>query len=156
MNCAPPKSFILLPFTSQVHVHVSEVIFFYDYKLKGGDTQKEWAVRSEHRGWERAFLDHCNISGVYIFLALCRWSLLLLRGCPSPKRLPFSGQWEGVSLLVNMAEDEEHKGVQAHLVWYLKESAAHILKAEVAPVGIAAGIHELPSTPATKIESTNT
>lgn len=75
---------------------------------------------------------------------------------PFSEEAAFLWQWEGVSLLANMAEDEEHKGVQAHLVWYLKESAAHILKAEVAPVGIAAGIHELPSTPATKIESTNT
>lgn len=36
------------------------------------------------------------------------------------------------------------------------ESAAHILKTEVIPVGVAAGVHVVPSAQVTKIENTNT
>lgn len=38
----------------------------------------------------------------------------------------------------------------------MKESAAHILKAEVAPVRVAAGMRVLTSAQAAKIESSNT
>lgn len=38
----------------------------------------------------------------------------------------------------------------------MTESAVRILKAEVAPVGVAAGMHVLTSAPAAKIDQTNT
>lgn len=59
---------------------------------------------------------------------------------------------EGVSLPINVMEDEVHDGVQAHLVPRVKEPAAHIPKAAVAPVGRAAGIHVHTSAQTAKIE----
>lgn len=45
---------------------------------------------------------------------------------------------------------EDDRGIQAHLVSWM-ESAAHILKAEVAPVRVTAGTHVFPSAQAAKI-----
>lgn len=38
----------------------------------------------------------------------------------------------------------------------MTESAAHVVKAEVAPMGVAAGMHVLTSAHASKIDQTNT
>lgn len=64
--------------------------------------------------WKKCYLN--TITRVYILLVLYRWTLHLLCVCPSPEEAAIPWQWEGVSLPVNVTEDEVHKGVQAHLV----------------------------------------
>lgn len=57
-----------------------------------------------------------TISGVYIFLVMRRWVLHLLHVCPSPEEDAFPQHLEGISLLINMTEDEVHEGIQTYLV----------------------------------------